>query len=195
MKIYLKEESYTFENSINDIQKIIERINHWLSEEDLMFSHLNIDGKEVYEEHEEYLFENINHVEEIEVIVSNIKEFIENILVSLNNYSMRAIPEIENIVNDFYQTPTEESWIKLNQLLEGIDWIYNALKSIDTLKHTISGWNEFIKVYATFEVELPNLMEAIENKDNILIADIIQYEILSQFQMIYSETEKHFTEQ
>lgn len=66
------------------------------------------------------------------------------------------------------------------------------IEKIDQIKHSIVNWGKFVKSIAVFEVELPNLMEAIENKDSILIADIIQYEILPQFEIINGETKKNF---
>lgn len=194
MILTLKNNSYTFENSEGGVQAMFETINKFLMEEDVYFSHLVIDGREIYEDYDAFFLDNIENITKVEVKVNTIKEFISNLLVSLNAYTYRAIPEIENLINDFYQTPTEQSWIKLNQLLEGINWIYDAIKNIDVPHNKISYWDELIKSAATFEVELPNFMEAIENKDNILIADIIHYEFLPQFQLIYNETEKNFAE-
>lgn len=192
MKLHLQNQSHVFENSDNGIQKLIEFINEALSNENLFFSHLVIDGQDIYENHEVYMAENINVIKEVKVVTNTIEEFVNNLVVTLNDYTARGIPEIEKLINDFYQTPTEESWNTLNQLLEGIDWIYRSIKSIDMTKHSIAGWDEFIKSTASFETELPNLLNAITNRDLILIADIIQYEILPQFQIINAETEKNF---
>ncbi|MFO1444422.1 hypothetical protein KDN24_14680 [Bacillus sp. Bva_UNVM-123] len=195
MNLTLLDKTYSFDRNQLGIQALIEKINSELSTESRFFSHLVIDGVEVFEDHEEYILAHIDNVKDIKVVVQTIEEFIGNLLVSLNTYTQRAIPEIERLINEFYQNPTEQSWLTLHQLLDGINWIYETIKGIDNAQQEINGWDEFIKIVATFEVELPNLLEALENKDSILIADIIQYEILPQFQVIHKGTEKLFQQQ
>ncbi|URM33457.1 hypothetical protein LLY41_02985 [Cytobacillus firmus] len=192
MILTMLDKSFSFENNKDGVHELVEVINNVLTDENFFFSHLVIDGHEVYEDHEEYLLDNIANINIVEVIAMTIKEFIGSILVSLNTYTNRAIPEIEELINQFYQTPSEQSWLTLTELLDGIDWIYQTIKSIDSADHQIIGWDEFIKSAAVFEAELPNLLDAMENKDSILLADIIQYEFLPQFENIYGETEKNF---
>lgn len=192
MKLKVLDNEYTFENNESGTNELITKINVLLNEKGLLFSHLVIDGQEVYTEHADYLLDNIEDIIEVELVVSTVEEFVSNLLVSLNEYTKRGIPEIERIADEFYQAPSEQTWETLNLLLEGIGWIYQTIKSIDATKHNVVGWEELLKSMATFDVELPNLLEALENKDSILIADIIQYEILPQFQIINTETEKNF---
>ncbi|MEK4146242.1 hypothetical protein NST02_04020 [Robertmurraya sp. FSL W8-0741] len=192
MKLTILDQIYMFDNETNVTEKIIEKINSIISEKNLFFSHLIIDGQEVYEDHEEYMLAKIEDVKEIEAIVKTVQELIDDVLITLDDYTSRAIPEIKRLVNEFYQIPSENTWLSLTYLLDGIDWLYQSLKKIDQIKHSIVNWGKFVKSIAVFEVELPNLMEAIENKDSILIADIIQYEILPQFEIINGETKKNF---
>lgn len=192
MILTILDRSFSFENTHDGSQSLIETINNSLSTGNLFFSHLVIDGQEIYEEYEEYILDNIDSIQEVHVKVKSIKEFVAELLVLLNTYTQRAMPEIELLVNEFYQAPTDQSWLTLKQLLDGIEWIYQTIKAIDITQHQIVGWDEFVKSAAIFEVELPNLLEAMENKDSILIADIIQYELLPQFQAIYDETLKSF---
>ncbi|MGG0720054.1 hypothetical protein ABE096_21105 [Robertmurraya massiliosenegalensis] len=192
MKLLTLDKEYTFENSEKGTNDLIEIVNETLHIENLFFSHLVIDGQEIYKEHADYILEHIEEVKEIKLEVSTVDEFVSNLLVSLNEYTRRGIPEVEKVIEEFYQKPTEDSWETLKLLLEGIGWIYQTIKTIDSTAHTISGWGEFLKSVATFDVELPNLLEALENRDATLIADIIQYEILPQFRIINAETENNF---
>lgn len=192
MKLMMNDKEYVFENNEHGTNKLIEKINEILDEMDLFLSHLVIDGDNVYSEHVDYILNKIEDVNEITLVVSTVDEFVSNLIVSLNEYTFRGIPEIEKVITEFYQSPSEQSWETLTLLLEGLGWIYQTVKSIDSTNHSISGWEKFLTSIATLEVELPNLLEAMENKDSILIADIIQYEILPQFQIINAETEKNF---
>lgn len=192
MKLIIGKQSEQLDNSQLDINELFEMLEGVLLKEGLFFSHFIIDGKEVHSDYEVFIQENISTINDIEVITYTVNEFIGELLVSLNEYTERAIPEIELMVEEFYQGPKENTWAALHQLLEGLEWIYETIKSIDKTKHNISNWNDFIAVAATFEIELPNLLEAIENKDNILTADIVQYEILPQFQEIQAKTNHNF---
>ncbi|WP_080843992.1 hypothetical protein [Cytobacillus gottheilii] len=192
MKLNAMGMEFTFENSEKGTSELIEKINELLANGDQYFSHLNIDGIEIYSEHSDYIVGNINDIKEITLKLSTVEEFISNLLVSLYDYTNGGIPEIKKMVDEFYQNPTDQTWETLTLLLEGIAWIYQTVKSIDDTNHNIAGWEEILKSIATFDVELPNLLEALENKDSTLIADIILYEILPQFEIINAETERNF---
>lgn len=194
MYVQLLEKEFSVDNNEQGIQQLIDTINETLVEKNVYFSHMVVDGEEVFDDPAEYIFNNIEKVQQIYIKVKTIKQFVNNVMVSLNTYTERAIPEIQRLVDQFYQNPSSESWATLEQLLEGIEWIYQTIKNIDRANKTQYKWGEYLKVAATFEVELPNLMDAIENKDTILIADIIQYEILPQFQKVYDTTEEAFNQ-
>lgn len=192
MELIMGNQNFQLDHAQIGVHDVFDRINDFLVKETLFFSHLVIDGEEVYGDPEDYIQEHLSTIRKVEVKTLTVMEFVGELLTSLNEYAKRGIPEIGNLIEEFYQGPIENSWLTLHQLLEGIEWIYETIKSIDATKHNISGWDDFITGAATFEAELPNLLEAIENRDNILIADIIQYEILPQFQMITDKTEQNF---
>ncbi|MEK4825829.1 hypothetical protein NSS71_14950 [Niallia sp. FSL W8-0951] len=191
MELYLSGEMLIYENSVENIDMLIQKINEDLEKNKLYFSHLIINGKEVYSDFEEQIMEQINTIEKIELVTKTIDEFINDLTVSLNEYSNRAIPSIKQLTEQFYQTPTEEAWGMLQDLLEGLNWVYSTIKSIGNTE--LNEYKEnLLNIANHFEVELPNLLDAIENYDYILIGDIISYEILPQFESIGSVTEKTF---
>lgn len=130
MKLTILDQIYMFDNETNVTEKIIEKINSIISEKNLFFSHLIIDGQEVYEDHEEYMLAKIEDVKEIEAIVKTVQELIDDVLITLDDYTSRAIPEIKRLVNEFYQIPSENTWLSLTYLLDGIDWLYQSLKKL-----------------------------------------------------------------
>ncbi|UQZ76061.1 hypothetical protein C2I17_16705 [Niallia circulans] len=191
MELHLSSEMLIYENSVKNIDILIQKINEDLEKNKLYFSHLIINGKEVYSDFEEQIMEQINTIEKIELVTKTIDEFINDLTVSLNQYSNRAIPIIKQLTEQFYQSPTEEAWGLLQELLEGLNWVYSTIKSMGNTE--LNEYKEnLLNVANHFEVELPNLLDAIENHDYILIGDIISYEILPQFESIESITEKTF---
>lgn len=191
MELHLSSEMLIYENSVKNIDILIQKINEDLEKNKLYFSHLIINGKEVYSDFEEQIMEQINTIEKIELVTKTTDEFINDLTVSLNEYSNRAIPSIKQLTEQFYQSPTEESWGMLQDLLEGLNWVYSTIKSMGNTK--LNEYKEnLLNIANHFEVELPNLLDAIESHDYILIGDIISYEILPQFESIGSITEETF---
>ncbi|MFV8826462.1 hypothetical protein [Alkalihalobacterium sp. APHAB7] len=178
MKLKLLDEVLEFNNEETSINEMFQQINNRVNERGVHLSHLVVNGVEVYEDHGEYILERLSTIETVEAIVHTTKQLLSSILLSAETYLKRAVPEVNNLVDEFYSTPTEESWQKLVQLLEGLQWITQMINNIDQLDHKILNWNEYLTSMATLETELIPLMEAIENKDTVLIADIIQYEVL-----------------
>lgn len=191
MELYLSSEMLIYENSVKNIDILIQKINEDLEKNKLYFSHLIINGKEVYSDFEERIMEQINTVEKIELVTKTIDEFINDLTVSLNQYSTRAIPIIKQLTEQFYQSPTEESWGMLQDLLEGLNWVYSTIKSIGNTELNEYKQN-LLNVANHLEAELPNLLDAMESHDYILIGDIISYEILPQFEAVKLITEKTF---
>lgn len=191
MELHLSNEILIYENSVENIDILIQKINEDLENNKLFFSHLIINGKDAYSDFEDKLMEQINMIEKIELVTRTINEFISDLTVSLNEYSIRAIPSIKQLTEQFYQSPTEESWGMLQDLLEGLNWVYSTIKSMCNME--LDEYKENLLIIANhLEVELPNLLDAMESNDFILIGDIISYEILPQFEAIVSITEKAF---
>ena len=180
MKILFQDQTVEFEHSPT-VQDVIEKINEFL-QENFYYSYLIADGKEVLEDPELYLTENISNISSIEIFAVGAREFINDLLLSSEEYTHRAIPHITRLVNDFYNNPSPINWRELGELLEGMQWILTMIKTIDQSKFRPSIWNEILTNADKLFQELEQLEEALKNRDTILIADIINYEILPIFQ-------------
>ncbi|ADU31859.1 hypothetical protein [Evansella cellulosilytica] len=184
MFLIIEEEIFEYKNNINEINNIILKINKKVEEGDNYFSHLIVDGKEVYENHDSYLLENINGISEIRVICKSVSELTNDILLSTEKYINSAVPEIKLLAEEFYNTPTDLTWKKYDQLLEGLQWITHMIVSVDRLKHNIRNWNEYLQIVSSVDEELNHISDALEHKDYVLIADIIQYEIMDMLEKL-----------
>lgn len=188
MKIYILDKTLEYENRIDILDDIFNKINHMVSSENLAFSHLNIDGIDVYDDHYDYFLDNIRNIEEVKVITKTIKQISRDIILSTIDYIERAMPEIEILADEFYKQPSQDSWHKLTQLLEGIKWIIDSFVIIDTnpeLNDIVNSYEEW-NLYAKDIHELSELMgefeEILENTDFVSTADILSYEIVPLFE-------------
>lgn len=184
MELIFQQQTKTLDNV--NVEEIIEHINGLLSK-NYYFSHFIADGLEVFEEHENYLNEHTGQIDKLEIIAKTVKEFVNDLLLSAEEYTKRAIPELSALAEEFYGNPKSESWFTLDQMLGGLQWINEMLLVIGKSEEVPSNWQEYIAVSYKMQEEIRNLAEAIENEDNVLIGDLIQYELLPNFEELEKE--------
>lgn len=187
MKIYILNKTLEYENNRKTIDNIFKDIEDIISKSEYIFSHLVIDGYDIYGDFNNYFSDNIKSIQEVKVVTKTVKELAQNILLSTIDYIERAVPEIEILANEFYKTPEKETWNKLTQLIEGMNWIMESFTMIDVnreLKSIVSSYEEW-NLYAKDIHELGELIgefqEMLENQDFISVADILSYEIVPLF--------------
>lgn len=187
MIIHILDKTLEYENKKDILDTMFKEINDIVSGTNLIFSHLIIDDLEVYDDFYDYFLDNIKNIEEVIVVTKTIKKMSEEVLLSTVDYLERAIPEIEILSNEFYKTPSRESWKKLMDLIEGIKWIMDTFAAIDSneqLKNIVNSYEEW-NIYAKDIYELNELIiefeEILENSDFVSTADILSYEIIPLF--------------
>lgn len=92
---------------------------------------------------------------------------IENLLIS-----------IEQVSDLFYKQMNTEAYVKFAQVLNDIETVINEIKMLKREDSTINF--DDIKVNNT----LIEAMNALENQDNILLADILNYDLKQHFESI-----------
>ncbi len=195
MKIYILDKVLEYGNDKSNIDGLFQEIDSILEKSDYYFSHLVIDDLEIYEDYNDYFLDNIRNIREVKVVSSTLKELAENIMVTTIDYLNRAIPEINILSNEFYKTPTKQSWDKFSDLLEGIEWIIDSFISIDInerLKDIVSSyeqWNNYAKEIYSLQEQLVELEEIMGNQDTVSMADILSYEINPLFENMREKLE------
>lgn len=116
-----------------------------------------------------------------------IAELVNETILSANNYINNAIPLINKLSDEFYQQPDNNSWEQLSNLFEGMQWIIQTLTQIDSINDLNSiinyeKWNEYVQAVSQLNEIIPEIESSIINKDNILIGDLLLYEIVPTFE-------------
>lgn len=190
MNIYIKNEVFQFKNDSKTLEQLFNIINEYLQKNDLQFSHLVIDGEKVYDNFDCYIIENIESIKVIEVIVMSIFEMVNESILSAEQYVSNAIPIINNIAEEFYQRPNDSTWSQLTDLFEGIQWIIQSITQINSIESSsdiVSDygiWNEYVQEMSKLNNIIPELENAILDKDNILVGDMLLYEIIPVFEVM-----------
>lgn len=188
MNIYIQNKEMCFENNPEIIEQIFKNINEHLEKENLQFSHLIIDGQEIYDNFDRYIIENIDNIHKIEVAVMSVAQMIIESLKSAEHYVKNSTPIISNLAEEFYHKPNENAWSQLTDLFGGIQWIIQSLTQIDSIEviDEILGdykiWDEYVQEVSKINGVIFDLENAVLNKDNVLIGDMLLYEIVPVFE-------------
>jgi len=188
MKLIIDNNIQTFANNLSEIADVLATIQKILKENNLELSHLIIDGIPVYQDYESYLKDHIETIREIEVETIKLKPLVEDTLGSAFEYISHATALLKTLAETFYQTPGAETWSSLADLFEGLGWLIdtmNRIDEIDQLNEYVQNydiWNEYVQIIKSLSVQLPELEQAMVNRDHVLIGDLILYEILPIFE-------------
>jgi hypothetical protein len=183
MKIYVLDKVLEYSNNKTEIDKLFSEIDRIISESKYIFSHLEIGGVEIYDGFYEYFLENIKSIQEVKVVVKTFKEFSRDILKTTASYLENAIPEIQILSDEFYKSPTRESWERLADLIEGIKWIMDIFVIVDksgeieNIVKSYEIWNQYAKDIYSLRELIDEFEEVLQNEDLVSIADILSYEI------------------
>ena len=188
MELIFQEQQFEFDKTPSP-DEVVAKINELLKE-NYYFSHFIADGTGVYEDHEGYLTVNVDRIEKLEVIAKTEKEFMNELLLSAEDYVKRAKPELALLPDGFYSNPSPEIRSSFGELMGGLQWLDEMLSVIDKSKERPIDWDQCMILSESMKAEIVNLSEAVENSDNILIADIIQYEFIPIFESLETEVGK-----
>jgi hypothetical protein len=89
---------------------------------------------------------------------------------------MSALPALTLLADEFYRLPNSETWQRFDQMLEGIQWI-TGLTETFRLDKAILKDSSLVEYCESLQLQLIPLIDAMEQKDNALIADILNYEV------------------
>lgn len=184
MELIFQERTMTLDNPT--AADIVENINELLSEQ-YYFIHFIADGTEIYEDHETYLEQHLTQLSRLEIVAKTVQQFVNDLLLSTESYIQRALPELAILSEAFYDSPTTEAWGQLSDLLEGLQWMDAMLMAIGRSTAVPSNWQAYLNVSTAIQKEIRNLGEALDNEDHVLIGDILQYELIPQFETLQSE--------
>lgn len=123
----------------------------------------------------------------MEITIKEITILVNETIASTYEYIENAIPLINKLAEEFYNQPNQKTWEKLTDLFEGIQWIIQSLTQIDSINNLsdilndYEIWNEYVQEVFKLNNVIPELENAIISEDNILIGDILMYEVISIF--------------
>lgn len=190
MFLYIREKKMELANEPEQIDVVINEINNYLKQNGLKLAHLLVDNISVYDDFYNYLLTHLSGIDTIEAVMFNPREIIDNTLIMTNDYVKSSGPLIIKLAESFYQQPDEQAWTSLDDLLEGLQWIIEALKKIDnfndldTIINDYKIWNEYVQNVSEFYEVVPRLEQALVDRDYVLVGDLLLYEVVPVFEAL-----------
>ena len=142
-----------------------------------------LDKKEASPDDHETLQKNPTDIQSLEVELANLEDLAANNLTNALDYLKRLIPGFEKAA-DLFRTGNEQEANKYYlQILEGIDWfsqVVNVIMKPETGHLIVPGSdNESLEVRQEKLTDLMNqMLEANKNQDWVLLADLLEYEMV-----------------
>lgn len=184
MQLVYKSEQNKLERDPSALNDVFERISELIEQEDIVFSHLIVDGVDVYEDHESYINERINEIMQIEIITRTTNEMIWETMLSVQEYLERAVPALKELADEGYDNFSTDTWDGIGQLTEGMQWMLQFVEFTKAAPNQPENWEEFEKRFNESLAHFTELLEAIEAKDTVLIADLLTYEITPAYEIL-----------
>ena len=92
----------------------------------------------------------------------------DDLSTTLNDYLLKLIPAIKKCAGHYQSGQISEGATLLLDMIEGLHWVVSAMAKYGPEDHNIGEIN----------LKLNEVVEAFENKDFILVGDLLEYEIL-----------------
>jgi hypothetical protein len=181
MKILIGHSKYDYEREQFNIEKLFNHINSSLDENDYLFSHLVIDNVEVCENHEQYILDNIDKINKIDVIYKTQKEFVLETWKSTIAFIDEVNPQIEELAIDFYQNNKKDVWDRLFQFVDIVEQIFQSFDHISEMRELANitkesnDWDLYMKNISTLKEIIISFSKSIKYNDTVNIADALKW--------------------
>lgn len=187
MKLQFKNKQINVTSDMTQ-EEIVQQINEWLGKE-YYFSHLLIDGLQSDDTPEEAIMMQLGQAEKIEIVGILAEQFIFELLESTEQYLQRALPLLPALSEQFYDVPTEEDWLSLNDVFVALQWLSSVINTIDESIVKVEGWERIKIVVEPMQNVLPEFESALENQDTVLIGDLLLYEVQPVFENLQEQVQ------
>ena len=119
-----------------------------------------------------------------------IKQALDEIMVTLHQYLQRALPEAKGLADQFYRAESNAIWSRFADLIEGVEWIFQVFDSMFHVKMNpplYAEWEQYETMAEQLKEQMKGLEGAVETKDLTLIGDLLHYEILPILEQLQAQ--------
>ena len=179
-----KEETISFiGETLGDLLSHIEKVG--VAQGNVVRS-IKIDGQESSTDSSKAKRTQISEIATLEVEISTLADMINKNIENADAYLIRLIPGIEKSVELFRMGNEQEANKFFINIIDGIDWLSQVLDMILTAKaispDTVFDGKSIQDRRASLVGLTQQMVDANKNQDWVLLADLLEYEILPYYQ-------------
>lgn len=169
------------DNDLDTIQKWWQNEVSQIYSDDRLIYYVDIEDVSFYSDYEQVLFENFRSINKVNIHTRNRTESIKETEITLYDYLTKYIPASKEIADHFYGEIQEEHWSMFVQLTDGLGWIMSSMNFLNILNGISTKSLEITKL----ELALNELEQGLIAQENVLIGDILRYEIIPVLESYY----------
>ena len=174
MNIYIDNSKLDFQIEIDDtLDTIVKSVEEFAKNNGRVVVEVKVDGKDLGE------LENkgIATIEDIEFFTKSGRIIALEAIQEMNAYIERLKNGSKQLVDEINNGDGGKISQMTLDAIDGLEWIYNILYSIEnisTINYTEIG---FQKTFDKYQDIIMDILESLEDKDEMLLADLMEYEI------------------
>lgn len=190
MQITIGQSKYDFDEKSKKPEELFILINEILFSKELIFNYLVIDGNEIKDKQEEYILDNYSEIRSIEIIAFTGDQYIKNLWSTMSIYLNDIIPEVDSLSKEFYINKDNKVWENILGLFDVADQIigsFNQASSVISSEKAVIDehvWKEYMTLIEKLNMEIMSLAKPMEQKDTIMIGDILKWKICPTMNLI-----------
>jgi len=189
MQVTVLDTTIVYANEADSVGKLMQEIGEILAERKLFIKYITIDGREVYNDFENELLDQLVQVEDVRVFGQTHEEATEEVYLSMSSYLERVLPQVQLLYTGLYQGADSNEWDRLTDLFDGMQWLYETC-SVLAADWKNSPWNQRFNAYVQLiDAMVLELVPAMENIDAVSLADILKYELFPAYQGLQREVQ------
>ncbi len=163
-------------------EEIINGIKNFVQSEGRVVSEVFIDGENI-ESIEMINFENIKKIDFFTLTPRNI--MLET-LQELNLYIDKLSGGIKSIIEHLASDEEREAMEIILQAINGLEWVHDVIHAVGSITNLADENKEFFDIFSRYKKNLETVVESLENKDMIMLSDVLEYEVLENIEDIKS---------
>lgn len=151
-------------------------------------SFVEINGEVYYDQYEIIFRDKFNEIEKIKVTTISSEDNLNQLLLSISEYTQKFIRGTNIISQYFYGELEEHHWEQFSLFLEGLNWLYQSIEFALFLmnKPHLSDRSQdpFNSIFDELNPCIKELEAALEAQDYVSVGDIMQYEVAPLFEKL-----------
>lgn len=181
MEIFINNEKLDVEIEKDDsLESILNSIESFVESKGKIIEEILLNG----EEHKKENTIDVTDISMIEVKVISPRILALESLREMDVYLEKVIVGIDSILNYLEDSEEKKAMDIVVELINGMEWIYNIFDKIEKIMVIDYSEIEFIEIFNSYKDILEKILESLEKKDFIMLADILNYELKDNLDLI-----------